>query len=234
MEENRKPGPKCSCCRELIYPSFSLFGNTISLNWDAHLPLRRDEWPLTAAALRPQLARLRDNTGRSICPALAPGVGIDLPELRCFDPNTCDCVRFEGSENVDWHLCSRLETNKGGHTDLTKRLYPPRALTKTGPKCESALRKHNISPADGASCYGPEYHDIKIQPCHSSSLCLTVSYVRGMRARSGIYLDPTWYQALDPGSYSLRADSDGFGVYWCRQKQCRNYYGRIPGFPRIF
>ncbi|KAK7738526.1 hypothetical protein SLS53_006046 [Cytospora paraplurivora] len=31
----------------------------------------------------------------------------------------------------------------------------------------------------------------------------------------------------------LRADSDGFGVYWCGQKQCRNYYGRIPGFSRI-
>ncbi|KUI61320.1 hypothetical protein VP1G_11221 [Cytospora mali] len=143
MEEGGVLGSKCgSCPSACVYPMFHLIENTINLSWTAHLPLRRDEWPLTAAALRPQLAELRDNAGRFICPALAAGVGMDLPELCCFDPNNCDCVRFKGSENAGWQLWSGLDSNPGGHTDPAKRLFLPEDLIQPGPECEFALRRH--------------------------------------------------------------------------------------------
>jgi len=33
-----------------------------------------------------------------------------------------------------------------------------------------------------------------------------------------------WYQALDPYSYNLTEDGEGYGVYWCDSLGCRNYY----------
>ncbi|ROW07876.1 hypothetical protein VMCG_03460 [Cytospora schulzeri] len=147
------PGCHVDTCYEFIYPSFQLQGNRICLDWTAHLPLERTEWPITAAALRPRLAELRNNVGRFICPPLAPGVGMDLPELRCFDPNSCDCIRFEDSQGV-------LEFD-GGHADAKERII------------------------------------------------------------------------FKERKFALDADKDGLGAYWCRQKWCRNYYGRIPGFSSI-
>ncbi|KUI52965.1 hypothetical protein VP1G_00341 [Cytospora mali] len=108
----REPGCHIASSHEYIYPSFQLWGKRIYLDWTAHLPLWRTEWPITAAALRSRLAELRDKVGRFICPPLAPGIGMDLPELCCFDPNSCDCIGFEDSQNV-------LEFN-GGHTDPTE------------------------------------------------------------------------------------------------------------------
>ncbi|ROV91079.1 hypothetical protein VPNG_09915, partial [Cytospora leucostoma] len=97
---NLYPGCRINKCQEYIFPSFQVWKKTIFLHWTAHLPLGQTEWPITAAGLRPRLAELRDNAGRFICPALAPGVGMDFPELRCFDPNCCDCVSFEDSQRV--------------------------------------------------------------------------------------------------------------------------------------
>jgi len=33
-----------------------------------------------------------------------------------------------------------------------------------------------------------------------------------------------WCQALDPDSYGLTDDMDSFGILWCRQEGCQNYY----------
>jgi hypothetical protein len=37
-------------------------------------------------------------------------------------------------------------------------------------------------------------------------------------------MSPNWYHSLDPDSYNLKDDQDGFGVYWCLQPRCANYY----------
>lgn len=232
MEKGGIPNSDCLLCRDFIYPNFRPFKGNILMNWTAHLPLRRDQGPLTAAALRPRLATLRDNTGRFICPTLAPGM--DLPELCCFDPNYCDCVPFKGSRNVDWQLLSRSGSKTGGHMDPANRLFLNGVLTHSGPVCEFALKRHETRlMQETDSCYGRGHSNIRVQPCHSGSLCLTVNYERRLRARSGRLMSPEWYQALDPESYGLTTDRDGFGIYWCRKKQCRNYYGRIPGYSRI-
>ena len=40
-----------------------------------------------------------------------------------------------------------------------------------------------------------------------------------------------WCQALDPDSYNLADDEETFGVLWCRQKGCKNYYRYIRKAP---
>lgn len=227
MEDDGILDRDCVSCLEYIYPIFTISEGGIYLDWTAHLPLGRTEWPLTAAALRPRLAELRDNTGRFICPTMAPGR--DLPEFTCFDPHTCDCVRFQGSQIVDWQFCSTPDTDTGGHTDPTERLFLPKDSSRSGQslrqglsdECEFDLRNHVVLLVTHE--YGPGDSYIEIGPCHSDSLCLVVGYNWEFPARSEGNIHPHWYQALDPDSYNLTTDRDGFGVYWCRQEQCRNY-----------
>lgn len=214
---------------EYIHPTLEICKARIYTRWNAHLTLGRTEWPLTAAVLRPRLAEIRDNAGRFICPTTAPGM--DLPEFRCFDPNNCDCVRFEGSQNIS--------SFKGGHTDPTQGLLPPsgqRWQLEPCMKCYCITKIHGKTRLDaiGTYCYGTGESNARILPCHSNGRCLVLRYRRSfpMRTSQG-YIYPHWYQALDPDSYNLTADRDGLGVYWCRQQQCRNYYGRLPGFSRI-
>lgn len=228
-------------CGEYVYPAVRvveqmdnspLITGNLYLNWTAHLPLGRTDWLLTAASLRPRLAELRANTGRFICLQLAPG--LDLAEICCFDPNNCDCVSFQGLQDVSIF--------GGGHTDSAKRIFPPEGLTQPlqdrrsgrSEKCGSIARKHGIwRTQQFSTIYGPGNSNIIIRPCHSGGRCLIVDYFRGFQVRSQGKINPHWYQALDPESYNLTGDRDGIGIYWCRQQQCRNYYGRIPGFSRI-
>lgn len=237
MEDDGILDPKCVSCLEYVYPILKIITGDITIYWTAHLPLEPTELPLTAATLRPRLAELRDNIGRFICPPIAPG--INLPELTCLDSNICDCIHFQGSQNVDWKLCSTPETKTGGHTDPTKRLSLPNSPRRSGQssrqelsdECEFDRRNHIAWFLAGE--YGPGDSRIKIGSCHSAGLCLVVGYSREIPARFEGNLHPYWYQALDPDSYNLTADIDGFGVYWCRQEQCCNYYRRVPGFSRI-
>lgn len=77
-------------------------GDTIVMFWLAHIPLGRlGEWPPTASTLRRRLAELEDNAGRFMTQTTQPHIQ-ELQALRCFDPNDCECVYFEGSEDVDW------------------------------------------------------------------------------------------------------------------------------------
>lgn len=238
----RDPGCGENRCGELIFPTVNLMdlkgknSSTVSrmnLHWTAHLPLGQADLPLTAAALRPRLAELRDNTGQFICPPQAPGMK-DLTELRCFDPNKCDCVAFDSLREVS--------AFSGGHT-VSNRLLPPESLTQPrrdlsrpwqAEDCKYKERNHTSWWHFGPrSTYGSGTSHVIIRPCHGGGRCLVVDYSRSFRAGSVGQLDRCWYHALDPESYNLTADRDGLGVYWCRQQQCRNYYGGIPGFSRI-
>lgn len=231
------PGCHVAECQEYIHPSFQVGDKKICLNWTAHLPLGDTEWPVTAAALRPRLTELRDNVGRFICPPLAAGVGMDFPELCCFDPNSCDCVYFEDP----LHNNSRSEPKQVRHTDPTECLFPleaisppkPESRVKQSKKCEFQARSHGRWRQHTTGMYGPGISNIRAQPCHTGSHCLVVRYSRTIDYSNDKEINPHLYQALDSDSYSLTDDRDGLGVYWCRQQRCRNYYGRIPGFSSI-
>lgn len=223
-------------CGEYVYPTvtvapqggiiFKEAPETLKLRWTAHLPLDQTDRLLTATALRPRLAELRNNTGRFICPQLASGK--DLAELRCFDPNYCDCVDFHGLQDVS--------AFGGGHTDPTKAMFLSDGLTQPEldtSTCKYRARSHGLWRYYPYSRYGLGNSNFVIDPCHGGGRCLVVHYFRTFDLGPKGEIDPHWYQALDPDSYGLEGDKDGLGVYWCRQQQCRNYYGRIPGFSRI-
>lgn len=220
------PGCGFHKCQEYTYPSFGVWGEYIYLSWTAHLPLRPTEWPITAALLRTRLPELRNNAGRFICPPLAAGPGMDLPELCCFDPNSCGCVNFEDTQDV-------LRFSNG--ETPAKRLFPLQlrgSRVEPPEECEVHARAHRMHHLSGTPMYGPGQFQFRAQPCHSGSQCLVFRYTRSIHIPE-IGISCNWYQALDPDSYKLCADRDGFGIYWCRQQRCRNYYKRTPGFTRI-
>jgi len=38
------------------------------------------------------------------------------------------------------------------------------------------------------------------------------------------HMNDAWYWIVDPDSYGITDDAEGFGVYWCKAQTCRNYY----------
>lgn len=168
------------------------------------------------------IIEIRENAGRFICPTTAPGLMMNLPELRCFDPNDCDCMRFEGLQHG-------VSFFGGGHTDPTHTLSPPDNLNASGhrplvglsEKCYCTLKMHGKLRLNAAGTYGYGVADsnARILPCHNNGRCLVLRYRRRIpRKTPRGDIDPHWYQSLDPDSYNLTGDRDGLGVYWCRQR----------------
>jgi hypothetical protein len=95
---------------------------TINLTWEAHVRLAAGQKQhLTEKTIRNGLAELRRNTARFIGPESKPG---RLVELLWFDPNHCDCVRFEGSDLINWQLAPS-ETLQPHHCRRTQRKHRP-------------------------------------------------------------------------------------------------------------
>lgn len=243
---------------------------SLCMEWAAHIPLGRlGEWPPTASSLRRHLTKLQDNAGRFMTMTTQPQM--QLPELRCFDPNDCDCVYFEGSEDVDWRpyrplqqrdmpgkdvvfskcyldpvrrLVSfpqrrRLSPATGdGHERLSSR--PIRMCEPGAPQCLLAETGHmsRFFPVVSDARYGPGLLSIRASLCHSKSPCIRVSYRRYLAKplpyiASSRGIPASWYLSLDPHSYGLTTDAEGYGVYWCREPKCCNYYRGSPGFSRL-
>lgn len=99
-------------------------------------------------------------------------------------------------------------------------------------KCESSAERHKtrleFNPSSGSG-----RTDVECWPCHSGDSCLVLDYARTLTVGRDGAIGAQWYQALDPDSYGLTEDEEGFEIYWCRQNECKNYYGRAPGFSRI-
>lgn len=243
---------------------------SLCMEWQAHIPLGRlGEWPPTASSLRRHLTELRNNAGRFINMTTQPVIR-QLPEFRCFDPNDCDCVYFEGSEHVDWRPYRPLQQRDilGNNTGFSKcYLDPARRLV-------SFPLRRRLSPATGdrherlssgpirmcqlgaAQClmaekghmtrytgpqsdfrHGPGLNVICASLCHSESPCIRVSYRRMLATllpdAGPLDVPASWYLSLDPDSYGLTSDAEGYGLYWCREPQCCNYYRGSPGFNRL-
>ncbi|KAF3764095.1 hypothetical protein M406DRAFT_71340 [Cryphonectria parasitica EP155] len=111
-------------CVDWPYPTVRLSSPfRLTMYWTTHLPIGLENWPPSAEALRTQLlSKLRDgdNAGRFLFPHLAPGMA--PPEFRCFDPNACNCIRFEGLHETGWRICQPLDPKK------TCRMNPARRL----------------------------------------------------------------------------------------------------------
>lgn len=201
-------------------PELRVNRGSIWLSWTAHLAEKSYGKPLTDLDLRSRINEVRENCGRYLCPVTIPTQ--DVPEMRCFDPNECNCASFRGRQNVKWPLGSSLHPNH-------KLLYHARGPVSIP---TSALKIH-MARLDFDTRFVPGTSDPKFWLCPAGDGCLVLDYTRRVRFERGGAIDLQWYHALDPDSYSLTEDEEGFGIYWCRQKECRNYSGRFPGFSRI-
>lgn len=245
------PGCDDPYCFEQPNPTLSVDGSRIWMYWTAHLPVESNGRPLTAVGLRPQIAEIRKSCGLFLYPAIT--FTGDVPEMRCFDPNDCDCVFLEGQENVKMRFGSSLHSERVCRLNTSRRLYPLcRSLSlwsaaslvdsvrrlllahkwELRKKCGSSFKRHRAR-LDFNSSSGPGRSDVECWPCHAGDSCLVLDYTRVLNIRCDGDIGAQWYRALDSDSYKLTEDEEGFEVYWCRQTECRNYYGRVSGFSRI-
>lgn len=243
--------PNCdNHCIEWPSPKLAVDGSRICLSWTAHLPVQSNGVPLTAHSLRHRIAEIRDNCGRFLYPRVA--FSFEMPEMRCFDPNYCNCVPFEGHEMVEWRPSSSLNLERECRLNPSRRLLSlcpsspswPAASLANGiwqlvpglrRKCRLSETRHRARLGFTGLSSGSGCSKVECRPCHSGDSCLVLDYTRSLctSIKCDGAIDPQWYQALDPDSYSLTHDDRGFEIFWCHEKKCRNYYARVPNFSRI-
>jgi hypothetical protein len=130
-----------------------------------HIPELDDKELLTAEFIHEKIEQdLRPGAAEYIAPVLPPG---RLPEMLCFDPNRCSCLKYPGSEQLGsgWSLmASQNITFPTCRVDSTKRL---------------AWGSHRTClPTTGNSVNGTSYIEVDVQPCSASTQCLQVEYRR--------------------------------------------------------
>lgn len=244
---------------------------TLVISWYAHIPFDRvREWPLTAGPLRRHLAGLSDNVGRFLTRTTQPQIQ-GMPELRCFDPNDCDCVYFEGSEDVDWRPYRPVQqavgpdTNRDGacskcHSDPARRIVPfPYRRRPSSSERDTDLDRLSSDPmrtcrwepeefllaerchrtrtryATGEYLQKAGEYTIGVTLCHGAKPCIQVEYLKtiGHDLSDNGPVPVSWYESLESASYSITKDAEGYGIYWCREPGCCNYYKNSPGFSRF-
>jgi hypothetical protein len=70
--------------------------------------------------------------------------------------------------------------------------------------------------------------EVNALPCKGGAECLELRYMTMARldGKDGHlrHMPSNWYLMLDPRSCEVTQDKDGFGVYWCEDRRCRNYW----------
>ena len=231
------PPPAISTCCCSPYPSFVVrFPKTdlgtafaIHLVWSAHLSitltqnrcLKQDE-------LVRGLARLRRRGAQYICPQIQPG---QISGAGLFDPNYyCDHVEYQGREITAWDRSPLFGVSS---------CCPPK-VHFSQIDWQGVRSKHCI-PAFGhkvGNCFsdylkprpGPwQSLRTEVQGCPNGKNCIRVAH----ESKATLPLNENetlpemgkgWYVTLDPDTYDLTDDEEGFGVYWCKANDCKNYY----------
>jgi hypothetical protein len=174
--------------------------------------------------------------------------------MNCFDPNRCSCLRFAGVDKLPngWQLTPRQEPVLLTCRMYPRNRLRPFRSSQTK-KQESLQREQNCIEchysgiqATGAPGSGSSRLMVRIESCPSENRCLQIWYKRQITIiPRGYYatciqwvyyttciprnyyttcIPWDWYQALDPDSYNLTDDEESFGILWCRQPGCKNYY----------
>ena len=208
-----------------LFPRISIVGNKksnidLEIEWIGHLelPELRSRECLTAELMHQKLVQeLRPGFAEYIAPELPPG---RLPEMLCLDANRCNCLQYPGREQLDrsWLLMPPQEIGFSTcRTDFSQEL------------CFAIHRACLVTT--GVSNNGTSWLEVKMMNCPASEQCLQVEYRRTITIVPAGFMsgwrgcvNVGWWQALDPGSYNLTEDDEGFGLFWCRQKGCLNYY----------
>ncbi|KAK3363822.1 hypothetical protein B0T25DRAFT_597289 [Lasiosphaeria hispida] len=210
----------------------------VKLAWSGHLTLAMgSDGCFASEDLERGLRRLYREQGHFICPQLSPG---PITGSRLCGPDRCDCVWYEGCTETGW-LRPPVEWRKkttcrhdrtlglGIKNDDKHRLrrdVPNGIKCQCYSQCSTGQQCSSARPFNG--CYDIQVADII--GCDKDTDCAVVSYsarviIELHRSQQHLgQMSANWYHALDPGSYNLTRDKEGFGVYWCRDEGCRNYY----------
>lgn len=76
---------------------------------------------------------------------------------------------------------------------------------------------------------GSGIQKVRALRCSHRKDCIQLKYTwrwkaGGSHGANASFMGKSWFDVLDPDSYKLTQDEDGKGVYWCGDKDCRNYY----------
>jgi hypothetical protein len=207
-------------------------GTVLTLAWRTHLSLKTPIGRhLTAQVLQDRLRRARESTARTICPREV--------ELQIFDPNACSCLTYEGSHLVDWQFMAPPKDWKGKKPFC---LHAKEASFAPRWSSHPFKRKHAGTGGLQFNVWGSSLI-VAIQNCNTrNGVDLTFM-------QTALILSPkidfffggknvphtTWFNALDPNSWALAQDTEGYGVFWCREERCRNHLRHgVTRLPRTY
>lgn len=215
-------------------------GFRLLLSWSAHLSLRKASGaPLTPESLTDGLARLRRKATGFICPELERG---QVVESWLFDPNGCGCLDYKALDQlgVGWGWSRNAKSKRarecqgGGTLPLQPLIQAQRPEARRSPRGHDKLgnkSKHRGDLESNLAKGGPAEgftQRVTAVPCKGGAECLQLRYVSMARldGKDGHLrrMVSNWYLLLDPQSYKVTQDRDGFRVYWCEDKRCRNYW----------
>ncbi|KAI1076570.1 hypothetical protein F5B20DRAFT_594033 [Whalleya microplaca] len=227
-------GANSTLHHEEMYPTATIEGSskgpiTLEISWTGHLPVV--ERTATPTTLRSQFEQFRSGVAQFIAPERYPG---RIPEMNCFDPHRCSCLDYPGLEQLSSRSWA-LKPLQDHHDAPTCRSDPARRLFHRPRAAEALTGGHKTTLLTTGKVWDSAGHlEIAVDPC-AGGQCLRVRYRRKITfmledgPAMGTCLPTAWYQALDPDSYNPTDDQEGFGVLWCRQPGCKNYYRYLKG-----
>ncbi|KAK4442356.1 hypothetical protein QBC34DRAFT_444233 [Podospora aff. communis PSN243] len=176
------------------------------MNYTGHLqPARDTEGKVSVESLVSALQVMRKGVAEYLVPQPGPGVP---PEMRCFDP-------------TNHHV------PKDGDDPERSSIIPPEEVGG----CTDSLPFHSTTTSLGVSLRTRYGWKVVVQECDEQpeKKCLKLTYARSIVCCASTLptwstLDPSWFEALDPNSYKLWADSKTRGSLWCLDANCANYY----------
>ncbi|KAJ0108853.1 hypothetical protein J7T55_011347 [Diaporthe amygdali] len=177
--------------------------------------------------IRSRLVNVRENAGHFIYPE--PADEMELPEMRCFDPNDCSCLNFEGSEYFKWNFAVPDKGDRTGRSQLDQPLGDLDGAGSGHLVAQHLLCLFNphVSHSSDACKLKPQWHTSRPdnpEVKHGPEACLLEQATTLIRMGTKL---------LTQQSHDLTADAEGFEVFWCHQRKCRNYHRRVPGLSRI-
>jgi len=188
--------------------------------------LRQIEW------LRTRGARKLYTTPRGKYPA----------ELQFFDPNVCTCLYFD--DPPPGLEVNQQEANTNGLCPGHKHFRGPASAWGYTARM-SEWRNRIPNKTSIAQCWrGHSLSRWEATVCQTSPECIVVEYEKRLalgqcqqccdpkdeKQEHGLGPAwPGWLAMLDPVSYGLDEDEESYGIYWCYDKACQNYYSRGAG-----
>ena len=232
---------------EMLLPTVKVSGCRnenikVDLEWLGYLDLSRTGFNedgynkiATPTLIRQELEKFRQGAAEYIAPEFSPG---RLTEMNCFDPNRCSCLRYAGVEQLPhgWQLTPCQGIQVACREDPSNNiLWPLRSFQDNNfPMGKGRIEAHDVAVyTTGLSPTSVVM--IRMEPYCKESQHLRISYHRRATILPvGSCYDRVswvWCQMLDPDSYSLTDDMETFGIFWCWQKGCRNYYKYLKKAP---